>query len=1791
MLGSAHAGAAPASWPASGPDMGVTWEPHQVRYPVAPAEVRPVSPFVPDDTAAITGPIEIGPARTAALWVDALAVLRVRRVDAAPAENGGGEITLTRVVGARARTLGQGRAAIAEPALAAGPGVWYIAQPPAHGDVWMLAAQRPMTVIVERPVRHQGGTEWEALRGGILRWIDEDGPVPDIPAFEGGAALQLRLRAERAMGRLLAAAQPGAARRRRAIRAWRKASALVHLAAVGNRWQPYSLHEPLTDTLAETLPEMSTKTSGARASGDVAVTDLGHARDGAVVLHGDRPYARIDSDRVSWTLPIAGPGAVELDVRALLGDAGRHETRTVEVRAAGRLLVQHTYHSRQAHVRRPDSSPAAAFPRRVELITPDRVPVGLRDRLRVPLLGGEHDYTIEIRGGASLVRARVVRRRPRLREYLLGHATAADWIAAGERALDGDTAPAGALLGGLLGELRGAPARPVPASLPPVLLVAAEVAHLRGRPAKRTPARVRALIARAWLALDRLPDDVDPALGWVLRRDLAEVAARSRIPDAIVPLAERGAELPAVLLAEVASLRIDVDRARDVFPWAIATAQRAWERAPLDAAVHDFYRRIWRWHGEWSRLRAVTSAGGPSRPSPYLYLKIPPVPAGAPAEDPDGPPVLEEGELWRVPGGVRQRILAPPSPIDSRRPVLLQAYVRTPAPAGGTIALRVDDRVFHAVPLAAMEPFTVAVAPGVHDVRIDGPPGTAAFLSLGPAKRPITGMQRARLRHIRPTPSGTHPTYHNIPPAYRGVPLRITLRAVVPASAGHETIRVELRTDTGPARTIVLDAGITEPALVPVDGVPRLTARVRTVIWVPSDATRLWLETEPGVEILARVAIRTRRDRGPAGAREQPPATPPDAAAMATRDRAASDDDLTGDDTSQADMLDGSWDDSRVWRHGDPRWDEIADRITGVSRDLAATPDDPMLLLRRAHLLLDIGQAGHARADLERLGALDTAQLTPSQVRARGALERRIDAWRDERYLPLQPRPLPGAIAIAPGSLALADEEGDVRPWAEVAQAVRRTGDRDLLYQAAQEDDSWLGRYFRADMLRRQGEHRQAADALRELYEDTGRPQIGMEALLAFERSLAGGFVAGSAANEPPGDVSLAYGLALGVRAQLEHPAVERVLYATARQSRWETIRNTDANAGFERMYLDQSESEPGPITQVKRSLLAAPWPLGDAHVVEPGRGALLSVDLAAPAVIRPQVWCQRIRPSGGAPAPACAVRWRVDNQTARAESVALREETTLGAAPLGPGRHQLEVALDHGDDSLLLAVRFVANRPLRGGTDAARETAIPVRRPGRVYVADADRPVQITVLGPTTLRVEARRYDEQPPVMVEVVAVPEAALEHGPEHGLERGYQRTLRVDGPRDEAASSDGERAVQLSVPTIAAIPLPGRTPYRVSVRPRSGQALVRFGRREDLAPPDMAGSDQPAAPAMDRPAAPASLAAVDARPWPGQPLAMEGLAGRLRRQRQEPLWPMLSAGVAFRRDDLDERDALNAPLENRIQADLAWRRELVQDELWLRVKPAMRWHPGTSPAYGGFFDVDWRRLPYRLGLDLSTRWFTQSVEGVSGWSAYGQVRVSRFFRLHPSLTLMPALSLHARHYSLDATKVAAEVFDPLVYSDYGRGHRYGLRPRARLYWRAFQDQIGFATAQIMTNESMATIDHAVLGIGWRGIIESRALREPIFEVEYQPNLRLRDEYRSESYLRHDIDLGLEWSMWRGRGGRLVFELRNRLYLSNLLGNRNVFSVGVRYDVTHGRGLRDVLPSERRFTDFIEHRQWAD
>ncbi|MEM9491980.1 MAG: hypothetical protein AAGC55_22735, partial [Myxococcota bacterium] len=273
-------------------------------------------------------------------------------------------------------------------------------------------------------------------------------------------------------------------------------------------------------------------------------------------------------------------------------------------------------------------------------------------------------------------------------------------------------------------------------------------------------------------------------------------------------------------------------------------------------------------------------------------------------------------------------------------------------------------------------------------------------------------------------------------------------------------------------------------------------------------------------------------------------------------------------------------------------------------------------------------------------------------------------------------------------------------------------------------------------------------------------------------------------------------------------------------------------------------------------------------------------------------------------------------------------------------------------------------------------------------------------------------------------------------------------------------------------------------------------------------------------------------------------------------------------------------------------LMWRRRMSPERLWLGVDGWARWRMDTSIALGVDLRAHRRRLPWGLRADIRARYARQRIElCCATWTAQGKLSVDRAFNLAPSLWVIPALRLEAEHYQIsEGSESRRDDLDTRVFSSYGRDHSRVAAPRVSLYWLPFQDQVGVLSFQTASNADLRSLDYLSASATWRGLAEVRPLRGPFYELGYRVSWRLRDEHRASSYVRHDLGLSLTWAAWRGRTGRLLIGVEDRVFLSLSEPTENIVRAFIRLDWTAGRGLRDFFPSEIAFDDLDEPRLWS-
>ncbi|MFP2926784.1 hypothetical protein ACLESO_16610 [Pyxidicoccus sp. 3LG] len=300
-------------------------------------------------------------------------------------------------------------------------------------------------------------------------------------------------------------------------------------------------------------------------------------------------------------------------------------------------------------------------------------------------------------------------------------------------------------------------------------------------------------------------------------------------------------------------------------------------------------------------------------------------------------------------------------------------------------------------------------------------------------------------------------------------------------------------------------------------------------------------------------------------------------------------------------------------------------------------------------------------------------------------------------------------------------------------------------------------------------------------------------------------------------------------------------------------------------------------------------------------------------------------------------------------------------------------------------------------------------------------------------------------------------------------------------------------------------------------------------------------------------------------------------------------MISAELAFRREEVEEGELLERPLRSGMEVRLGLRRELLEDRAWLRFVPEARYPLGQPTVFGATTGLYLTRLPLNLRLNLQGSLFSQSVESTLRWSARGRASVDRWVRLSPDLGLIPGLGL-ALETSHGGSAVDPSRYDQGVYWRYGADHPRRLTPRLGLRWQPFQDHVGTAGTFATTNADLSTLDQAGGNLRWAALLGG-PLRGTRAELGYELSYRFQDEHRSQSYLRHRVAGRLDWNVWAGTGTRLMLFAEDRALLSGPFGLQNVFSVGARWDWMGGRGLRDITPPEEEFEELLDEGRSLD
>jgi len=907
-----------AAAPTHAQEAGLRWEAQEAAFPVAPEAVLPHAPFVPPGTPRTAGKVELGPGRAAAFFLTPRALVRITVL--------GGEgraLRLARVLGPpEPPTSGRGPRALLEELPETQGQARFALQPPGMGNVWLLWAEQPLSVRLERPVYDAGLLAWEDAHAQLPRWVRGEVPFPELPAAPGTLELQQRLEAQAWLASALAAHPEASPALQQALPLWRTAEALREL-----------------ERVRPTLPGLVAQ---ARLTSRLAGVREAVLLEGAEGETLGAPYHRFLEAKGHWEVRLKGPGVARLEARALL---------TAEQGTPGRLL----HLAVSTGGARPEVRRERSVPVRVPALEPGAFPtprawrregesfVGSRLELAFELLPGEHTYRLDFTGGPALLRLGVTRRRPRLSEWWQHRATPGDWQRAAEAALAGDSSLPGQVL---RQRWSNTPASVDAAALPPALRATA--LHATASPVSDTRLLTSVLEEAA---REPLPAAARAQLLVEGARHLARSGASA---EAFRILSLLGDEAPAGALLQAAELLTELPTPLASESLELALLARAWRLAPLRPEVRERYLEAFSRRTSWRQL--PPAAEGPP-PEPWRWLD-----ALSPSTDGLTGEGAEES-FWTLAAGQSGTLNAPAD--ATGQPAWLRAYLETPPEAPGPVELSIGGERFPLLGLARLEPVEVLVPPGLHPIRLEGPPATRLHLSLPLAEAP---GPMARVRVGWPTAVGA-PARFGLPPASTSHAVRFELRGVEKPEP--VTLLIE---GAGPPRQLRFEPGEPAASSAPL-GLkdPPATAPVVGILEVPSGPHTLSFLPEGAVPLAVSVATRWPELVEEDTAKDSPPAGVPGQAALV--------------------------------------------RLRTLSLALRERPTSPWLRRARARLLLGLGEERLALGDLLSLVAHQPGEAELAALFAQASTEER------PKHLELVSWSLTRPLLLRPGLSVLSREE------------------------------------------------------------------------------------------------------------------------------------------------------------------------------------------------------------------------------------------------------------------------------------------------------------------------------------------------------------------------------------------------------------------------------------------------------------------------------------------------------------------------------------------------------------------------------------------------------------------------------------------------------------------------------------------------------------------------------------------------------------------------------------------------
>ncbi len=1789
----------PVEVPASGVPRELTQLPRRVAGASAPA-----LPLTQKAEA-----VRVGPTRAAMLRIEPLQVARVRVV-------GEGRPIFHRINGEE----GAAWASTLERPMEMSPGTWLIEQPPGGPGYWLVTAPTDTQVLLESTVPRTGDLIWEHAVAAVLGWIDEGGDLPPLPEVPGSKAVRRELLADAEIAAELLRDAGGDAALHRAVMAWREAAAIQHLDTLRRPIRASFALELRTRTLpdAQVLPVsgwhrvrgpqsatweltgpgvlwLEARSVGAGVEGSMTVSAAGQRLASTMVM---RPAAETGGAESPWlTGGYAREGLAEETGEEKAADGAKDMSDGAGDAPEGRLArkLRLTGGSSGEDIDLGASAADGGGPdERIapRLAAATGAPVGPRAALRVPLAPGRHSYTITLTGADTVMLTRVGRRNQRIASAVRGEAIGG-LLRRGRRAAAASDSPRAALVQALIARLAGDPVTiPGGEEKNPKLALtrALMAAQVDGLDAPTRVKRARALARQigtieadglVWRAR-RIGIELLEGTGEIM---LARELAGKKVAQAPVEVLQR-------LARQVAGPALAVRSP------AVAVLELARRQAPLDPELRAVYRDEWRVGTRWAALRADDGAS-----TPWTWIE----PWSTTEERAAG-----TRALWRWRAGHTELLRAPLAPSTPDRAALLRLYVQMPARAGddplkdAALSLAIGERRWHTLALGGVETWRVALPPGEHSVTADAPAGAALWSSLPPATmRPPDGhllrMWPATgggvLRFL--LPRGAEPGF-----------VRVELRALAAdGKDGPRKARVWVARDDGPSQAVDLWLPAADPAILPVEAEGGLGPRASVVLMVGPNTRSVTVtlaEDSPRLAVAASIRATRGTELGDAAPPPDMPAYVPPKSDEPPLERLArlskaiqerpDDRALRLERTELLVDLDQPGYAFVDWREVTggglppgllPRATALAERLDALDAPTTLDLSGERPVVVEPALAVAVGDD---RARLTAVAAAVKAARSGGATAGLAALDRLgLDDARGWRAVsgPAVAEAELEETPVKPGKAVKATKPAE--PEGEVADAEDNDGDvskdrsgkadpkarskprRDALTMAPDAKDSGeraigpllVAAVLRATWLDAEGHPEAAARVWTRLAARAGLWQAGLQGVHSFLAVLDAEAPAGMPTPMPEAEgAGLAYGLALSLREVVRTPAVHRLATVAATRSRWSRVSGSERDMGTEGLKVPRTPTMPTPNAAVRQALMAPPWDPAEATLVRAGYATVLEQRRAKAGPLSIDLWCQSLRPDLGDGSPP-NVRVVVNSAPLIDGPVAMNklEGATIEAMPAG--RQRVEVALGEQSRGQVCSVRL---RDEDGALGSVRPTRWRIARPGA--------PVEVVVLGPTSLAIEARGMTVgrggAAPVKMQIAV----AQGQGP-----FAAQRTVTLASEPDPRATPEASRTISPGLLRSDVIALPEVGPQRVLLRPEGGPVLLRLQQRLDG---DPVAVPRPRARVLDL-----GNLVDDIAPIPEGRTELPAVATLPAAQRFGTTYAELRGGL----DDLEDSDDLRPRTQMSLRA--GWARELLARRVWLQAGPELRARENTAMGFGGSaaLQVVFPKAGIRSRLGFGA--MTQRFADGQAWSADANLRIDRPTWIAPRWQLLPGVDLRYRHQSLADAEVVAPMqpLHPRIYNIYASQHPLALRPSLELRWQPLQDARLFVGADVVPNSDLRSLDQVNLRGGLIGVMSLLRRVVPEFALAYEGSVRLADADRKETYLQNRMLAGLGLGFWAGKAARVVFGVTDTVYASAPFPLRNVFEAWLRVDLVFGRGLRDYGPLDLAFRPVREHRLWVD